>query len=135
MLKGGTIGWKKVPCWVWMSFKVKVLWWILQQRLSISLCWQQIKGVFCVKEFFIELGEFPRMLNTMKLHFHNVSDISSSWGIKVSPIDQIYIQSHLIREWVMRVDAKTCKYKRTWTCQIFWWSLPHAKHGDDTRMP
>ena len=84
----------------------KVLWWILQQRLSILLCWQQMRRVFWVKEFFIELGEFPRMRVLLSSIFIIVVTLVRAEELRSHQLTK-YIQIHLIGEWMMRIDADT----------------------------
>ena len=96
------MGWKKIPCWIWMSFKVKRCDGFYKRRLSISLFWQwrlSYKWRVSVslfwqwslsQEVLFELGVVPSvsdlwsyivydnisdMIQTKELRFHLVTKI------------------------------------------------------------
>jgi len=95
--------WKKVPCfWFeWVS-NLKTLWRTLQRRVEYITAMVADKEGICVKKFVIKLGEFPSEPVLCSSIGGNISQAEELRSHRLT----IPIQSHLIREWVMREDAK-----------------------------
>ena len=89
LIKGGAMGWKKVPCGFWMSSKVRHCDGYYNEGWVYN-CSSISKGGHLSQEVRKRTWCNSKRASTMKLYWRQWWQHNSSRGIKVPPVDQTY---------------------------------------------